>query len=334
MSERLGSDQDPQNSLRFQTAEIVAEKLTWLREAAEIIGGPGALVEQVFELPPQIRDEAPLPQWSQQQIEGVSEIASRFGYGALENVPSGLPSPLVILEGGKVWKIASEVAALEDEIEPRTFVFAGSPERNIGDDERLFLEEEFGGQFSLDTTEYDVANILAEDSASAYRNSPEILHFGYDINGANTLREPTGQLIHIGQASGGQSVLLIRVDQVNYGQDEETQKTRNLDSVSLMKFMTDVLDLQGYHDRPVVLGTSNAYASRVVDAVRAGLQTGREFGVSMYGRATIAAVRGIPVKEYSKLNQLPGDLRLTHDKLLVLQSELAQDADRTSDDQS
>jgi hypothetical protein len=73
-------DQDP----RAAIAEKVNERLGWLNQAAEIIGGPGATIEDTFDLPPQVRQEAPEPNWTQEQISGVREIAHRFGYGVVK----------------------------------------------------------------------------------------------------------------------------------------------------------------------------------------------------------------------------------------------------------
>ena len=90
-----------------------------------------------------------------------------------------------------------------------------------------------------------------------------------------------------------------------------------------MRFVSDVLTANGDNDSPIGLITSNAYASRIPEAMRAGLKNGREFGVAMYGRETLAKVQDAPMKPDTDLNQLPGELRVMHDNLQKLLSEVS-----------
>ena len=77
------SDQDPQQQLRAALAERVTEQLAWLNEAAEIVGGPGALVVEVFDVPLEVRNDSPMPDWTEEQVEKERAIGRRFGYGAV-----------------------------------------------------------------------------------------------------------------------------------------------------------------------------------------------------------------------------------------------------------
>lgn len=307
---------------RTQIAERIIEQLSWLNQAAEIVGGSGATVEKTFDVPPQVRQEAPAPKWSEEQIASIREIAHRFGYGAEHDVPSGVYGGARITEGGLAWKIASEVEALKREEGLETIVFAGSPYRSIKDEERAFIAERYEVELPEDATEYDLAHFFAQRQSSRLADQPVAVAFGYKIaQGNSTVNENTGQLVHVGETSAGQVVQLLRVDREVYEEEGKPKYRFQPDSAALMGFIADVMEAQGQVGG-VALITSNTYASRQHDAIRTGLTRGREFGVAMYGRATIAAVRGIDMLPDSPLNQLPGDLRVTYEKLQQLQLEL------------
>jgi hypothetical protein len=135
------------------------------------------------------------------------------------------------------------------------------------------------------------------------------------------VNEATGQLVHVGETSRGQAVQILRVDREIYEERGESKYRFQPDSAALMGFVADAMEAQD-QEGGVALVTGNTYASRQYDAIRAGVSRGREFGVAMYGRATIAAVRGIDMLPDSPLNQLPDDLRSTYEKLRLLQAEL------------
>ncbi|HEY5152374.1 MAG TPA: hypothetical protein VII55_00195 [Candidatus Saccharimonadales bacterium] len=320
------SDQDPQQQLRAALSERVREQLSWLNAAAEVVGGQGALVVDVFDVPPPVRDDAPMPDWTHEQTEEERTIGRRFGYGAVETVQSGLQGGVRKKEGGKVWKLLAEDVAVEAEAAD-TLVYSGSPDRSLGEDEHEYLrehEEELGASFGDETTEYDFQAFLARRRADGkLLDEPLVLPFGYAVSDGNpTVFEPTGQLLQMGETSKGQSVQLLRVDREDYKDEGGKPKFRHRpDSSKLMGFLADVLEAQGKPDDPVAVVTSGTYASRQVDAMIAGLSHNRQFGVVMYGRSVLAAL-GAPVPAELPLNQLPGELRLRHDKLLQLQTEL------------
>jgi hypothetical protein len=318
MSER-SAGQDPTLQNRAAIAERVGEQLGWLNQAAEIIGGPDARVEDVFDRPPEERRTAPTPDWTPEQAANVREIAHRLGYGAEHNVSSGLPGGILIAEGGLAWKIAAEAAAFEDETGPRTLLFAGSPHRVLREDEHEFLSQRLGVTLSGDATEYDLAGLFAERQADKTSGQREILHFGYETTEGNpTVHRSTGQLVYVGETSKSQSVQLLKVEG-RVDPEDGSKIIHKPKPVGLMRFMADVSALQGNKQESIGLVTSSTYASRVVDAVRAGISHGgRQFGVAMYGRQTLADIKGVPLQPDSPLNQLPGDLRETYDKLQAL----------------
>jgi hypothetical protein len=325
MSERIGSDNDPQQQLKAAIAERVIERLGWLAEAATAVGGEGATVESVFERPPEVRADAPEPDWSPEQVEKVREVAHRLGYGTEQTVPSGLTGGVRIAEGGLAWKIAAEAAALEAENNHSTIIFAGSPNRTLREDEQVFLHNIFNEELDREATEYDLAYFFARRQATKSVNKPPIaLSFGYELTeGFPTIQgEETWQLIHVGETKEGQSVQLLRVDQIDNTELGTEAKKPTPDSARLIGFIADVLSMQGNDESPIGLVTSNAYASRQIDAVRASLSHNRQVGVVMYGRATMAEVMLLEMKPDTPLNQLPGDLRVTYDKLIQLQQEL------------
>jgi hypothetical protein len=325
MTERI-PDQDPQQQLRTALGERITEQLVWLNEAAEVAGGKGAQVVEVFDIPPPVRDDAPMPDWTQKQIDEERAIGRRFGYGAVETVQSGVKGGTRKNEGGKVWKLLAEDAAVEAEAAD-TLVYSGSPDRLLGDDEHEYLrehEDELGASFGAGTTEYDFQAFLARRRADGKLfDEPMVLPFGYAVSDGNpTVFEPTGQLVQAGKTSKGQSVQLLRVDREDY--EDEGGKTKfryRPDTSRLMVILADVLEAQGKPDDPVAVVTSGTYASRQVDAMIAGVSHNRQFGVVMYGRSVLVALEA-PVPAELPLNQLPGEFRLRHDKLLQLQTDL------------
>jgi hypothetical protein len=274
-----------------------------------------------------VRKDAPDPEWTPEQTEKAREIAHRFGYGAANNVPSGITGGVRIVEGGLAWKIASEAEALKDEDSSRTILFAGSPDRDLEQDELTFLKDVFNVALGAKSaTEYGVAKMFAHKLGDRHSEGEKVLNYGYEVTPGNPfLQAPTGQLLHTGMTENAQLVGVLRVDRENFEESPGVWKFRNRpDPEGLMRFVSRVLDAEGMPDTPVGLMTSNAYASRVVSAVSAGLDSGREVGVGMYGRTTMAKVRGTPLQEDSPLNQLPGDLRIAYDNLVKLQQKLTQ----------
>jgi len=317
MSEQ-SSNQDPALQGQAVIAERVSEQLTWLNQAAEIVGGPGAKPDEVFDQPPQERRTARTPNWTPEQEAGVREIAHRFGYGAEHNVPSGLPGGVLIAEGGLAWKIAAEAAAFEDEAGPRELLFAGSPHRVLHEDEHEFLDKRLGLTLPEYATEYDLAHLFARRQAGEPGGQEQVLNFGYELTEGNpTVQQPTGQLVFIGETSKGQSVQLLKVEGAVAPEDESKPPAYRPGPGELMRIMADVTALQGRKQEPIGLATSNSYASRLVDTISAGIKHGgRQFGVAMYGRRTLAEIKGTPIQPATpELNQLPGELRETYDKL-------------------
>lgn len=326
MSERLNSDQDPQFRLKVAVAEKATEQLGWLNEAAQVVGGPEAKPADVFDLPPEVRNDAPMPDLSPEQEEAIREVAQRFGYGAKENVPSGLTGAVCVAEGGKIWKMMAEAEAMKGEDNPRRYVFAGSPYRQLGADEHKFMKEVVGEELPENATEYDAAYWLAlRQTDKKVPIDPVVLHFGYEVSEGNPpVYEATGQLIHVGQTEQAVPVEVLRIDREVYEEDGKSKYRFQPAPDRVMGFMSEVLAAQGDREAkvPVAYMTSNTYASRVVDAIRAGIREGRQFGVSMYGRNTILGL-GAPAPKETPLNQLPGDLRITHDNLQQLLREVS-----------
>jgi hypothetical protein len=320
MSESINPNQDP---LRAAIAERVAEQLGWLNDAAEIIGGQGAEVTGVFTQAPEVRKDAPEPNWTEDQTAQVREIAHRFGYGAEQNVLSGVRGGIRVAEGGLAWKIAAELAVIDQEEGLESIVFAGSPYRKAKPEELAFIKDKYEVELQDGTTEYDIAHFFAQTKSSRLADKPVVMPFGYEVSEGNpTLAMGTGQLVHVGETDSGQAIQLLRVDREIYQEDDNQKYRYQPDSAALMGFVADVMEATG-QEGGVALVTSNTYASRQHDAVRAGLKRGREFGVAMYGRKTLAEVKGVEMQPDSPLNQLPGDLRSTYEKLQLLQAELS-----------
>lgn len=311
---KLSANQDPHRS---QLKERTKAQIGAIAELVARFGGETAALDDVLPKPSSVRADDPEPNWTEEQVATARELAHSFGYGAEKDMLSGLAGGVRILEGGLAWKIAAEAQAFEKEGEA-VAVFAGSAYRTIREDETVFLKERLGIELPAGSTEYTVAMALAKKTAGADTQEP--LPYGYQVaEGNHTMPEATGQLVKISD-----SVLVLRVDRENYEEDGKPKYRHQPSTEALMRFLSDVLSASGDQVSPVGLITSNTYASRVPDALRAGLKNNRQFGVAMYGRETIASVKAEPVTPDSPLNQLPGDLRVMYDNLSKLLDELNQ----------
>lgn len=314
----MGEEQEQVQTLQ----ERVNEQLGWITQLVTELYGEDAQVEEKFPQPTQPRDDAPDPGWAPEQEARAREVAQRFGYGAEHDVPSGLIGGIRIAEGGKVWKIMAEAEAIRAEDQPVSVVFAGSPHRKLGEDEITFLMEKHEVTLPEGATEYDAARWVAERfSDASIHEEPEVLEFGYQIAEGNpAVTEATGQLVRIGQASGGQSVELLRIDRENYQDEAGDAKYRHQPNTArLLTLFSEMLALHGDEASPVAIVTSNTYASRQFATMEAGLKHGRPFGEVFYGRNTIRSL-GAPVPAEMPRHHLPGDLRVAYESLQQLKS--------------
>jgi hypothetical protein len=326
-------------------AEQARAQFRLLREAAEIIVGERPETEdehseteeerspivKAFDPPNPDRAKAPMPDWTKDQITKVREKARQLGYGAEKDVASGLTGGVRIAEGGKIWKIMAEAVAIKGEEGATHLIFAGSPDRTLGEDELTFLRDKQDVELPEGTTEYDAARWVAERQVSAPEETA--LPFGYDVaEGNHASFEQTGQFLGLGQTAAGQEVTLLRVDREIYTDEAGDKKYRyQPDTARIMGIVSETIQA-GEPDAPTVLVTSNTYASRQVDAVRAGLKSGRQYGVAMYGRKTLIELNA-SVPAETPINQLPGDLRSMYDKLQLLQTELGVSLDSTASEE-
>lgn len=291
----------------------------WVSDSVELLTGDRTQnPAEVLPLPTEVRDEAESLPLSTEQEDALREIGGRFGIGGEQNVV--IEADYQIMEGGKPWKVESEVRIAGS---AKSLIFAGSPYRTIGEDESDYVAGKFDTDLS-GKSEYDMVRLVAEkQDGFVPLETDEVMPFGYDISNSFTLVEDaTGQLIQIGSIHG-KPVVLIRVDRENYTDEEGKSKYRNQpDSAALMGIVADVLQATGDGESTVGMNTSNTYASRALDAVRAGLAKQRVFSVGMYGRKTIAEVQGKDIAEPTHINQIPGELRVMHDKLQQLRETL------------
>lgn len=317
-----GGDEDPKIAIK----EWATERISWIKELVTELHGEGARVEDKFPPPTQPRDDAPDPEWTPEQEARAREVAQRFGYGAEYDVPSGLTGGIRIAEGGKVWKIMAEAEAIRAEEQVASVVFAGSPHRKLGQDEITFLQEKHGLNLPEGATEHDAAQWIAERFADeSVHDEPQVLEFGYQVAEGNpVVREATGQLVRIGQASGGQSVELLRIDRENYQDEAGDPKYRHQPNTSrLLTMFSERLSMQDDETSPVAIVTSNTYASRQFATLQAGLQHGRPFAEVFYGRQTLRSLDA-PVPAEMPRHHLPGDLRMAYEALRELEQLLGR----------
>jgi hypothetical protein len=324
MSQEVPNTMNGEQDLKASIKEKTIERIGWINDLAVELGGEGERVKDVLPEPTAVRDEAPMPDWTSEQIAKAREVGQRFGYGAEQDVPSGLSGGVAVAEGGKVWKIMAEAEAIKVESNPTRLIFAGSAHRRLGEDELTFLKGKHGAALDVGATEYDAARWVARRQAEALADEPEVLPFGYEVSESNPMISgPTGQLVRLGRAPNGPSVELLRIDREDFEDEAGEKKFRNQPtSDRVMSLVSEMLAAEDDTSTPVIFLTSNTYASKSVDQVRNGLKSGRQFGVALYGRQTIINL-GAPVPAEMPLHHLPGDLRAMHDKLQQLLSELA-----------
>lgn len=317
----MTGEADQGQEVRLQTEAYIAERKRWIGDAVELIAGDRSTdPTEVFQAPMKEPDEARADQagldLNFEQEQSLRKIAGRFGVGGEQDVTSNADQQ--VLEGGKPCKVESELAIAGGS---KSIIMAGSPFRKLGTDETGYLETKYG---TSTTTEFDMIRQVAEaQEGFEPSEQDEVLPFGYDIqNNYQLTDEATGQLVKIGSINGA-PIVLLRVDRENFTDEEGKPKYRNQpDSAALMGFVSNVLSACGDEASSVGFNTSNTYASRAIDTVRAGLKAGRSFSVGMYGRKTLAEVKGEPVAEPTAINQIPGELRVMHDKLQQLAAEL------------
>jgi hypothetical protein len=308
------------------TENYLTQRLDWLRDGVEVVTGSreGDPIT-VFPEPTQPRAAAEDPGFGATQEIKLREIAGRFGIGGEVDVRSAADVELV--EGGKPWKVEAETAIAGS----GSLVYTGSPDRALGDDEIAYLGAKYGfGPIDMPRTEYDMARQIASRQPG-FEPLPEdyVLSFGYALTPDHELtNERTGQLVQIGytDASHQEMVYCLRVDREDYQDDDGNAKFRyRPDSAALMNFVADVMDAYGNETASVGMLTSSTYASRAVDAVRAGASRSRRFSVGMYGRQTLADTKGEPLAEPTAINQIPGELRVMAEKLAALEQSLANE---------
>lgn len=316
---------------RTKVEAFIAERREWLADAVEAVADDReADPMQVFPEPTEPRDAAEPDERFIPHEPTLREVAERFGIGPEQDAPG--TAEVRIVEGGKPWKIEAEAAMGAESA--ATIIFAGSANRKIGADEKAYLAEKHGVDVEADLTEFDVAQLLAAKLAGFQAlERPDVMPFGYELNANNSLvTEATGQLAQIGTVNG-KPVMVLRVDREDYVDEEGKNKYRfQPDSAKLMKFVSGVLRATGDETSGVGLDTSNTYASRTIDTVRAGYEDGRFFDVGMYGRATLRGlVRDtqvfadgiVKIPAATPTNQIPGELFTMAEKLQLLEAEIS-----------
>lgn len=306
---------------------FIDERKSWLDEAARIVGGEGATPSEVFSPPTEVRaDASELDDLSAETEAQLREIAGRFGLGGEQDIMTG--ADVDIIEGGKPWKVLAESAISSP---TKLKVFAGSPYRKIGTDEAEFMQEKYGDTVGEITTEYDMIRLIAgELDGFTPLDKEEVLPFGYDIDNEFAVsQESTGQLVRIGtmdQPGGGVTdVVVLRIDRDEYIDEAGDSKYRNQpNSAQVMGIISDVLTAVGDEESAIGMVTSSTYPSRAIDAVRVGRQHERDFRTGMYGRQTLADVKGEPVAKPTELKQIPGELHVLAVKLEELTEEVSK----------
>jgi hypothetical protein len=284
--------------------------------AVDMEGDPS----DVFPAPPEVRASAPDPGYTAEQEAALRVVVSRFGMGAENDVRSA--TDYKIFEGGLPWKIEAEAV---NAIGIR--IFAGSSQREIGDNERAYLrnktdDPEAHTRIDGLVTELDMARELAALTTPGFTPLEEdiTLPFGYEVaEGFAFTEEATDQLVQIGTDATQSPVYLLKVDREDYIDEDGKPRYRQPDGAALSLFMSGVLDRQLDPMSSIGFVTSQLYTSRIAGSVLAGLQAGRRFAVDLYGRQTLADVKGTAMTPPTPINQIPGELHIMDQKLKELE---------------
>jgi hypothetical protein len=271
----------------------------------------------VFAAPTEVRDDTEPLQLSQDQETSLREIAGRFGIGGEADVFSG--ASVDVIEGGKPWKIEAEARLANG-----TKIFAGSAERAIGADEAEYLQPKLQPGQTMPQTEHDAARLIAESEPGFVAlEDQRIVLFGYAVSeqGIENFAEASGQIVQIGETFG-QPVYVARVDREYYTTEDGRSKYRQPGGVDLLQIAAQAMEVDGREVSSVGLLTSNTYASRALDVTLAGMKDGRDYRVGMYGRQTLAEVKGEEVASPVPVNQIPGELYVIAGKLEKLEQTL------------
>jgi hypothetical protein len=336
-------DGDPKGAIRAEVAGLALEQMGWIETTAEMIGGDGSIVESVF---PSTTGEGYDREdlgWDQDQEAAARGLGEILGFDAEQDVFSEYIG-VELIKAGKVWEMlaASQLAV------GRTIVFSGSPHKLLQQDDKQFLADTFRrklaptgtltGEQELevneylesleDKTEYDAALDIAVNRVKGESSRavvPVALPFGYELSEGNPFikaepgKKPTGQFLYVGDDDGNQSILLMRIDGNPYF-DETTQQTEYDLQPSPVRQMgiIDEIYTESSMLTPIVLIASSEEASSQADILQARLEYDRRIGVSRYGRATVAAVKGESVLPVTPLSQLVGKIGLAYDSLSKL----------------
>ncbi len=313
---------------------LLAQYTVALDEAVQV--GYGADPEttdwlEVFPEPTTPRDAAPLPEWTDEQAGREREIVDSFGVNRETDrtiTEVGLRGAHAVYQAGQPHKIRAEVeAVLEDAgAAPSSHIFCGNPSRritNAGEQESARRQLGF-----VPETEYDVARLIAEQMPGFVPRAggDEVWGLSYDIDSDfATGQEATGQFVligHIGNPDqGGKPVVMFRVDQAPVS--EPGQRPKQPTPSDTMRIISEAQSFLGDEDTPLAFVTSATYRpSTEVEAIRAGLATGRIIGVPAYGRAHLARVKGDQAPQPVGLNQIPGELHAMALAVRLLDREL------------
>lgn len=307
MSETAGQHQEIE-------AYIQLRRL-WIEDAVEAVSGDRTADPlDVFPAPPTERRAIADPGWDETTEASLRGIAARFGMGSEVDIPSGADEE--IIDAGLAWKMESEL-----EIAHGHLTLAGS-KRTLTPDERVHLEHRYGKASEGVITEYELARFLASRAPDFEAFQEDVvLPLGYEVApGYATIHEPTGQLVQIGSNRHG-PVRLLLVEGYQGVDHQDKPRTYNPDGSVVMRLVSDLLKAQGDTDSSIGLVTSNTYGgSRTIDAVSAGLKNDRLFMVGMYGRQTLADIKGSAPAQASA-GQLAGELHVTAERLLRLEAE-------------
>jgi hypothetical protein len=186
------------------------------------------------------------------------------------------------------------------------------------------MTDVMGWSVKPEATEFDmIGQVAASLPNFKPLDIPKVQPYGYDLSPAATtfVEAPKGQFMKVGKSDEAE-VFTLRLDRLDYKNEEDQDKWKQPSSAEQMQFISQVLTASAVELTTIGFNSSNTYPSRAIDAVRASLQLGAVCMPGMYGRKTLAKVLRQPVVEPPELNQITGELHVVYNKLVLLEKDL------------
>lgn len=305
-----------------------------LQRAVRVVSpeNPDANPLEVFPAPNTLRAEDPGLVLTPEQETELRFAAAELGFGRATDrrlSEQNIRGAHVIIEGGQPHKMLAEAQLVVEDPDamPSSIIFSASQKRSITNEAEKQSAEKLLGR--VGDTEYQVAKDVIASLPGFVATNPVIqIGFAYDIsngfkvNGEVINKEQYGQFLQVGFV-GNVPIILMRIDREDYTDNGEPKYRNQPGSADIIKIIDAITNVQFMGSLPLAFVTSSTYeASRSVDVVRAGLETGRTVAIASYGTERLARVKGESAPAPAPINQLPGELHKLAQQVVKLEQTL------------